>query len=215
MDKETSELGIWLKTFFVFISALTSAVFFFLYLNRYIIFNRAAGANGSLTFVKEKIVTKHAELFTAQLLLNTDKTFIRGTDVKIKFDASRLELVRVMPSAKQTTTLNTFTPLNGSVFDYERVIAQANQTGIIEFSAITANVEKSTLTAPYTGVAILAELTFRSLQPGETTVAIVKNHPTHDSTIIEDINPPQNILSKTNTLIVTSETVIPSPTPVQ
>ncbi|MFA5136636.1 MAG: hypothetical protein WC489_04550 [Patescibacteria group bacterium] len=210
MEKETTELAIWLKTFLLFVSALISAVFFFVYLNRYIIFNHASGANGSLTFASEKINASPSGLFATQIVLNSDNAMVRGTDVKIAFDQSKLELIRVMPWAKQTTSLKTFTPLNNNSFDYAEVVSEANKTGIIQFNAITADMEKQTVTTPFKGITVLAELTFRSIQPGETTLSFLHTHPTQDSTIIENIDPPQNILTRTNKLTVISEIAVPS-----
>lgn len=204
MEKETTELVIWLKTFFVFVSALLSAVFFFIYLNRYIIFNRAAGGNASLTFVDEAITVDASGLCKTQLVLNTDNTKIRGTDVKIAFDTSKLELVHILPQAKQSSSLKTYLPIKNNEFDYQTVIRQANQTGQLAFSAITADMEKGLVTAPFQGIAILAQLTFRSIQPGKTIVSFIHIHPSHDSNIVDTLNPPNNILMRTNKLEITT-----------
>ncbi len=213
MDKEKTELAIWLKTFTVFISAIVSSVAFFVYINRNIIFNRAAGSNGSITFVRERENTKMAGEFSTQLILNTDNAQVRGADVRIQFDRSKLELIRLVPSARQTTSLHAYLPLKENTFDVERVIREANETGFIEFSALTLDMESQTVTTPFKGVAVLADLTFRSLQEGRSTVRIINRHPTHDSTIVENTNPPQNILTKTNELEVASVSLFPTQTP--
>jgi hypothetical protein len=210
MDKEKTELAIWLKTFTVFISAIVSSVAFFVYINRNIIFNRAAGSNGSITFVRERENTKMAGEFSTQLILNTDNAQVRGTDVRIQFDRSKLELIRLVPSARQATSLHTYLPLKENTFDAERVIREANDTGFIEFSALTVDMDSQTATASFKGVAVLADLAFRSLQEGRSTIRIINAHPTHDSTIVENTNPPQNILTKTNELSISSAAIIPT-----
>lgn len=213
MEKESTELTIWLKTFTIFVSAIASAVVFFLYINRYIIFNRAAARNASLTFATETLDVQSSTLLSTQVMINTDTALIKGTDVRIKFDRSKLELIHVLPKAQTETTLKTYLPLNGAEFDMERVVRQANETGFVEFSAITADINKQSVTASFKGIAILAQLTFRSIQPGKTSLVFVNAHPTHDSTIIQDLNPPINILSRTNQLTVTSVGVFPTPSP--
>lgn len=212
-DTETSELLIWLKTFSVFMSAIISAVAFFLYINRYIIFNRAAGTNAGLSFTAESIQTEHAGNFKTQLMITTDNAQIHGTDVRIKFDRSKLELISVLPSALNSTTLKTFMPVAGTEFDMERVVTQANETGFVEFGAVTADLASNTVTAPFRGTAILAELTFRSIQPGETKLTILNTHPSHDSTIVSDIMPPLNILTDVRETKITSRGIYPTALP--
>lgn len=198
-----------IRILFIIIAAFISASAFFTYLNQYIIFNKAAGGSGSLVFPQETLSAENGTLFTTQLMLDTGSSMVRGTDVKIQFDSSRLELVRVLPVAKQTSTLTTFTPLLNDMFDYEKVVQEANKTGVIEFGAVTADLTKQTLTQPFKGAVILAELTFRTIQPGKAKLTIVHTDPTKDSTIIDDLDPPQNILLQTNELTVLSENQLP------
>lgn len=212
-NKETNELAIWLRTFVIFVFAIASSLFFLVFLNRNAIFNKAAGGSGSLAFSSRTIDARAGQAFSTQLWIGTDEMPIKGTDVRIKFDRSRLELVQVTPLAQGATSLKTFLPLQGAAFDGQRVVNEANATGFIEFSAITADLQTQQATAPFKGQAVLAQFTFRSIQPGDTTLKIVHDHPSQDSTVIEAMNPPANILSTVNDLVVHADAGIPAATP--
>jgi hypothetical protein len=147
---------------------------------------------------------------STQILLDVNNAYARGSDIKIVFDPSRLELVKVRPLAQEQTALKTFLPIYESrKFAEALVIRRANSEGILEFSAITADTNTGKLTQTVTGKIALAELTFVIKKEGNATVAFLTNHPTLDSTVVEEGNPPLNILTKTNILMITMD----SPTP--
>ena len=204
MKSNKPTLSNWIKIPAISAAAVISAVVFFAYTNQYIDFSKASGSMAGLTFTKEEAATNVGGIVPAQIMLNTDGAAIRGTDVRISFDPSHLELISISPSAKDSTSLQTYTPLNGRVFNSDYVLSQANKTGFIEFSAVTADMKTGAITAPFKGLTILADLTFRSIQEGKTTLTVIRQHPSQDSTVIDDSKPPQNILLKTNTLTVTS-----------
>ncbi len=196
---------LFIRTGVIIFTAFLSALLFFIYLNQHIIFNKAAGGNGSLTFTQSKITVKNGNIFETELMMNTDQTFIRGTDIRIKFDPSHIKLIDIVPKAQEYSTLKTFTPLQYDVFNRGKVIREANKTGIITFGAVTADLTAQTVTQPFKGMVILSHFIFQTIQPGQSTLSIIHNDPLRDSTIINDGTTPQNILLETNELAVTAE----------
>lgn len=212
MDNDFVEIGIWIKIFFVCIFGLGAAIGFFFYLSGNALFTKASGAQASLQFSPNTLTAKRGETVKVKLMVNTNKAQIRGVDVVAAFDPTVLMLRMVHPVSQKDTELKTFLPLDGSNdFDFSRVIARANTEGKIEFSGITADIAKNQIRRPISGNFEFAELEFLVKKEVNTAVTIVKTHPTRDSTIVEDTNPPLNILSLVNTLFILAP--LPSPTP--
>ena len=179
----------------------------------------AAGANSSLTLPPSLSASVNQQ-FSVPISLNTDNSPIIGTDVHLSFDHSLLRLLAVTPVA--VTGLPTFLPITaGNVFDADRVISTANQTGVIEFSAITFNPSSQTVSPPFQNSSseILANLIFQALQPGTTAVSFVFQPAlTTDSNLVSTTDPPTDLLSSVTNLSLTisspiTPTGIPTPIP--
>ena len=212
MDNDFVEIGIWIKVFFVCIIGLGSAIGFFFYFSGNALFTKASGAQASLQFSPNSLTARRGETVKVMVMVNTNKAEVRGVDVVAIFDPRVLMLRMVSPVSQNNTELKTFLPLDSSnSFDFSQVLAKANTEGRIEFSGITADITNNKIRKPVTGNFAFAELEFLVKKEMNTAVKIIKTHPTRDSTVVENSNPPLNILSLTNTLFILAPT--PSPTP--
>lgn len=212
MNNEDVEIGVWVRIFVVCIFGLGTAVGFFIFFSGNSVFTKASGEQASLQFSPNSISAHKGETVKVQVMLDTNKAQIRGTDVMMKFDPTLLTLNRLIPTAQKYTELKTYLPLDEyQNFDNWKVISRANSEGIIEFSAITADIPNNKLLKTISGNLAIAELEFIMKKEGTTKVEFLKSHPTHDSTVVQDINPPINILTRTNTLILSTQPLTPTP----
>lgn len=212
MNNEDVEIGVWVRIFVVCIFGLGTAVGFFIFFSGNSVFTKASGEQASLQFSPNSISAHKGETVKVQVMLDTNKAQIRGTDVMMKFDPTLLTLNRLIPTAQKYTELKTYLPLDEyQNFDNWKVISRANSEGIIEFSAVTADIPNNKLLKTISGNLAIAELEFIMKKVGTTKVEFLKSHPTHDSTVVQDINPPINILTRTNTLILSTQILTPTP----
>lgn len=212
MNGDDGEIGTWLKIFVVCIFGLGSVMGFFLFFSRNSLLSKASGEQASLLFVPDTHVVQKGNTVKVQIVLDTNKAYVRGVDVAVAFDQSFLTLNTIIPKAQKDSQLKTYLPLDyANDFDSMKVISQANKSGRIEFSAITADMKKSQLMKSINGNLVLAELEFLMKKKGTTKVTILKSHPSRDSTVVQSTNPPINILTKTNVLTLT--TLIPTLSP--
>jgi hypothetical protein len=185
---------------------------FFLFFSRNSLLSKASGEQASLLFIPHTQVVQKGNTVKVQILLDTNKAYVRGVDVAVAFDQSFLTLNSIIPKAQKDSQLRTYLPLDYSNdFDSMKVISQANKNGRMEFSAITADMKKNQLMKSINGNLVLAELEFLMKKEGTTKVTILKSHPSRDSTVVQATNPPINILTKTNVLTLT--TLVPTPSP--
>jgi len=212
MNGDDGEIGTWLKIFVVCIFGLGSVMGFFLFFSRNSLLSKASGEQASLLFIPHTQVVQKGNTVKVQILLDTNKAYVRGVDVAVAFDQSFLTLNSIIPKAQKDSQLRTYLPLDYSNdFDSMKVISQANKNGRMEFSAITADMKKNQLMKSINGNLVLAELEFLMKKEGTTKVTILKSHPSRDSTVVQATNPPINILTKTNVLTLT--TLIPTLSP--
>ncbi len=211
MDNELIEIGIWIKIFFFCVFGLGAAIGFFIFFSGNAFFTKASGGDASIMFSPATIVAKKGDVFTVQLMVDTNKSYVRGIDVVASFDPSALTLRMITPTAQKDTELKTYLPLDSSnTFDFLNVISHANKTGTLDFGAIAADVQTNKMKSAVNGNFVMATLEFFVLKEGNATVTLLKTHPTRDSTVVQDVNPPVNILSKVNTLYITPQTTIPT-----
>jgi hypothetical protein len=141
--------------------------------------------------------------------LNTGGSSIRGVDIRMSYDKTKLKVISVAPAATGTT-LQTFAPItSANAFDQAKVVANAltncsGNTCYVEFGAITANLTSSTVTAAYNGSTSLAIVTFQGVASGSTAIALESaSGITTDSNVVSDTNPPEDILNTVTNATVT------------
>jgi hypothetical protein len=150
------------------------------------IYQPSAAARASLS-LPAALTTTVGQQTTVPVTLNTYTASVSRVDVKVRFDQSQLALVKVIPVVNNST-LTAFTPAKTSC---------DGNLCTIEFSVTTP--EKS-----YYGVTVIASLIFNPIQPGTTNIAFVfAQGQTTGSNIFSDANPPVDILTRTNNLILT------------
>lgn len=175
---------------------------------------RAAAPTASLALTGSYSVNIGDE-FTVPLNLNTDNNQIWGTDIRIIFDKDKLQLTALNPLARQNSTLKTFAPIDsGNNFNSTSVLNTANSSGIIEFSAVTADLTNQTVTAPFSGTAALASLTFKALAGGTANISFDYNSgSTTDSNIVPAGNDLTDLLGKVTNLSITINSSQQNPSP--
>lgn len=188
----------------------------------------AGGSSGTLALPAQMSATVN-QPFTVSVTLNAPAANVDGVDVRLLFDPSLLRLSQIDPIAATTTALATFVPLNTSnTFDASGVVASANQTGLVRFSALSFNAKTSAFNVPQVSSSsvILANLTFVPLKTGSGTVSFdfdsTKPQLTTDSNIILDgAAYTDSLVGVTNMAVVSSAPLVtstpaplPSPTPV-
>ncbi|MCL4366621.1 DUF5060 domain-containing protein, partial [Patescibacteria group bacterium] len=178
----------------------------------------AGGANSSVT-LPASVAVPPGQNFTVPVTINTDGVGIRGVDVILNFDTSKLSLVSITPTVSGTS-LSTVIPVdsNGN-FNSAQVITNANQNGTIEFGAIAFNWANSSVTSAFNGTAQIANLTFQSLATGSASVNFnYTPGATTDTNLVQDANPPTELLTTagqvTNlTVTIASGSATPTPGP--
>lgn len=169
---------------------------------------KAAGQNASLTLPNSLEINPQTQPeFTAPLFINTDSADIGGVDIVIDFSRDRLSLVDINPQASSSTTLKTFAPVKtDGLFDKVSVIQKANETGRLEFRAVTFDWQKETLLSPFNGVLGIsnpfATLTFSVNQnitlPSQTTLTLLhRQGSTTDCNLVSSQNA-ADILAQAN-----------------
>ena len=84
--------------------------------------SQATLENATLT-LPTTMTTQVGQEFDLPLFLNTDGAAVRGVDISILFDHTRLTLMTVVPTAQSTTPFKTFTPLtSGNTFASAEVV---------------------------------------------------------------------------------------------
>lgn len=164
---------------------------------RELFINRAAGT-GSLSLPASINATSGTE-FQVPVTLATGGTAVRGVDTVMTFDATKLTVTGILPTAQASTSFKTFVPVDANNnFDVTTVMNNANATGKIEFGAVTydfaANQAAPTygLTAAYNGTTILATVKFTPKAVSSTTNTTIAftfdpaNASTVDSNIVDD-----------------------------
>lgn len=162
----------------------------------------ANGANAGLT-MPASINAQENQTFNVPITINTDGADIRGVDVFISFDTSKLQLTAITPTASSSTSLKTFVPVNSDgSFNASQQILNANSTGRIKFGAQTYDWSANALTAPYNGSTTLAVLQFRSLSANGTTPIsfIYQNGSTTSTLIASNTDPVTNLITSTSHL---------------
>ena len=177
--------------------------------------NANALYNASLSLPLD-VNVKVGKPFNASVILDTGGGSVRGADVLINFDKTVLQLNSIEPMASIDTSLKTFLPADSyGNFLGSNVVAQANQAGYIKFGAVTADYASQNITQAYSGVTVLANLTFTPLKAGSTSVSFVNGTDTSNSSIVAlDSNTPTNILNSVNNMtvqIAASSTSSPTP----
>lgn len=206
---------------FIVLAAFTSVSAFAV--DRVIKYIKAVAYNATLSIIPETAGSAYlGSNYTVSVTLNTDNAKIRGTDIKIHFDQTKLKLVSILPIANQNganTSLKTFLPLNESnQFDSNTVIDSANRNGDISFTALTADMAQGNLTAVFSGTTTIAKLVFSPQITGITNLNLYFTQgQTTDSNIALDQMPPEDILAKVNNLTVDiampiGPTATPTPT---
>jgi hypothetical protein len=173
----------------------------------------AGGANASLT-MPTTISQSVALNFNVPITLSTDGVGIRGVDVVLNFDKTKLQVVSVTPNAQAATSLKSFAPVTSTgSFDTARVIADANANGKIEFGAVTYDWTAQAPTAAYNGATTLATISFRGTIAGMTPITFqFTPGSTTDTNIVSDVNPPVDLLTQSGQLVNTTVTLVGDPT---
>ncbi len=154
----------------------------------------AAGTNASLSLPPE-IMRQQSQSIDLPIVLNTDAAVIGAVDVSLTFDPAMMLLADITPGATGTS-LKTFVPVNSTyAFDVATVVSLANSTGKIAFGAATFDPATQSPTAGYAGTTELALLHFTARQGGRTAVTFNIGASTA-STIVQESNPPQNLLTQ-------------------
>ena len=129
-----------------------------------------AGASANLAVypaTQANVVVGDPVSFTVSL--TTGGASVRGADVIINYDKTKLALVDITPN---DASFKTFGPQTaGGVFDASRVISVASQSGRIEFSSLAFDPSQSGngqqgLTALFNGTTTLVNLKFLALSAG-------------------------------------------------
>lgn len=170
----------------------------------------------NLNFTAESKSVAQGTAFTLPIYLNTDAGNIVGTDVVIGYDSTKLIPISLTPDATtvSTTTLNTFAPVNPTTGSFLPDLTK----NPLEFGAVTFNWSTSSVTAPFTGIALLANLTFqvKPTATGSTNVTFIMTPgSTADSNIVSTSNPPTDFLTQASqisnaTVTITTSTITPT-----
>jgi len=203
---ESSEIGVWLKIFVVCFFGLGTAIGLLIFFSGKSLLTRASTAQASLRFKPDHIVTMQNEAVTVQVVLNTGKAAVRGSDVVISYDPTFLRLQTVTPLASTYTAFKTYVPMDQNrQFNMTKVVNTANLSGRVEFGVLAADMQNEILTKPVNGNLALAELTFIVQKDGMSYVRFLESKSNSESTVVENIKPPINILTETNILLISTD----------
>lgn len=149
--------------------------------------------------------------YSIGLVLDTDGASISGTDVILNFIPADMALVSIDPVLPTSSNLQLYLPKNTSGgFDKESIKSQANASGTIKFSVLTAN--NTTALPPFAGTKILATITIRPLRVGSSRIWFSHTlSNTRDSNITSVGNIPSDILQNVGDLNL--QMVVPTLTP--
>ncbi len=158
----------------------------------------AGGANSKIT-LPANLTVSGGSSFSVPVNIDTDNASIQKVDVVIHFDRQKLTLKDINPVASDNTNLKVFTPQDKSgLFDKTNVLKQANHRGSVSFSA------SSSPSQPFSGITILAILTFVPSQIGKTDVSFVfTSGQIGDTDFLVDST--HDILASVTNLVVTVE----------
>jgi hypothetical protein len=196
---------------------------------------QAATNTASLSLVSASTSVVINQSFNSTIRINPGTSNkVTGVDVIIQFDKAKLQLTAITPITSHT--LKTFLPLTATdTFNSASVIASANSTGKLIFSAVAFDTSTKLNTAVRTTVFDLATITFKAIALGATTVSYVHTTGNNDTNIagldsvndistsaspvtITVVNPPTNTpipptATKTPTPVPPTPTKISTPTP--
>lgn len=176
--------------------------------------SRAAGENARLS-MPATINVSGLQEFEVPITLNTGGTAIRGVDIVLQFDRTKLRVTSISKDAAATTSLNAFVPVSSDdTMDDAIVMDTANATGKIAFGAATFNPTGQAVTAAFNGTTLLSKITFQPLTAGTSTIRFeMHGGLTTDSNIVSDTNPPVDYLAQTSQVTNTIVTVAGDPQP--
>ena len=225
MDNDRSASKARINFFKLILLVAGIAVALYLALNRVKFQNKAAAPKtATLSLSSSPTSVNVGQNFTVTVTLNTGGAAIRGGDIRMSYDKTKVSPTAITTTATGTT-LNTFAPITANnTFDSAKVITSAGtncsgNTCYLEFGAVTANLTgpaptPTGVTNAYNGTTSLALVTFTALTTGTANINLEStSNLTTDSNVVADINPPEDILSSvTNTSVtIASSTVSPTP----
>lgn len=180
---------------------------------------KAAVPSASLIFSPSNQTLTTGSTVVAHLFLtNPSQISVTGVDVVLNFDSTTLSPTNVTLTTTAGFTLKTLAPLNSSTgaFDLNKALTAP---GVLEFGTVAYDWPTQAVTTPYPGASVeLATITFNTLRAVTTTsVSIIKasGASTTDSNVVDNSNPPSDVLATVNTLViayVTPTGVVPTPT---
>ncbi len=193
----------------VFITILAVVIVFAIILQ---LINRnfsLSAAQGSVLAMPMNITTTVGEDFIVPVTVNPNGNSVSGIDVRIEFSPDKVSIVSINAPINAPTTISYLPSLNS-------VVGSANQTGLINFTALAYNSNNNTASAPLIGNQdiTIATIVFRPISSGNTNIVWdFTPNATNDSNVTA-INPPSDILaSVSNAVIQISDPVVPTPTP--
>lgn len=159
---------------------------------------RASTAQGSLSLQ----VTEGAEYRVGQsdpilvpVMLNTDGADIHGVDISLTYSPSILRLTDIVVMTENSTLKTVLPQVAGSgAFDKTRVLSQAQETGLVQFSVLAQEGQNSGV---FRGSALVATLQFAPIAEG--TAELVWNAVlgrTDDANIVATGSVPVDILTQ-------------------
>lgn len=212
MNPDDIDFGVWIKVFVLCIFGLGVTVGLLLFFSMNTLLTRASGAQANLLFNTQSLSIEKEKLITVQAIVDSGTTNIKATDIAIQFDPKVLYLKNINPIAQKSTSLKTYLPINElGKFNAGKVIRLANETGRIHLGAVAADVDTRTITQSVNKRIVLAEFEFFVKRELDSRISYITAHPTHDSIVVIDRNPPVNILNKTETVILTPLSVSSTP----
>ena len=176
---------------------------------------KAAGENAGLELPSSLSIVVDEE-FDIPVMLNTDGASIVGADIILNFDKNLLQLIDIIPHP-ENSSLKTFLPLdeNGN-FRKQEILNQANQSGKIEFGAVSFDWSGESILSGFNGTLgptnPLTDLRFRTLNIGQTSVSFdFTPGSTTDSNLVKETEA-VDILARITDLSL-EITLPPTPTP--
>ena len=169
----------------------------------------ATGGNPSITLSSANSNININKTFNVNIAINTGNTDIGAVDAVINFPQDKLILTSVTPNNElSSTNLKTFVPLlandNGH-FNSATVVQQANNSGKIEFGAITFDWAKQEITSSFNTEETdipLATLAFRTIKTGQADIAVdYAPDSTADSNLVK-YDDATDILAEANSITI-------------
>lgn len=188
------------------LTLLTTGIGLKVAVDRGFIFGAASG--GSLALPQTASSTVNSD-FSVPLTINPNNQNVLGFDVRVKIPNSLVQLVQIVPSSSLQTTV-TYVPT------LSEAITKANQTGELNFSVLTYDSNKASVTNPITGATdtTVATLTFKPLAVGNGAVEwLFTEGSTTDSNIAVKGSNNDALSTVTNMAVSIGEAPTPTQTP--